>query len=533
MTAVQENIASQQVVKALGLQKHSLAGFDDSNRQLSRSVLRVSFFGALVERSAGIGIMLLQVAVLGTGAWMASRGHLSVGTLAAFQSLFLNLSFSLSYTTQYVPTLVQATGGMQRIEELLAEAPRVTDAPDAAALAPLAREIRLDNVTFGYTAEQVNLKDVSLVIAAGTSVAFVGASGSGKSTILNLIMRLYDPQQGKVRFDGRDLAGVAQDSLRAQMSVVFQESFLFNTSVAENIRMGKLGATMAEIEQAARAAEIHEHIMRLPQGYDTPVGERGGRLSGGQRQRIAIARAILRNPRVLLLDEATSALDPGTEAAINATLEHVGQGRTMIAVTHRLASVTNVDCIHVLENGVLVESGRHDELLAKQGYYQKLWAKQSGFSVSADGEHASIDAARLRALPVLGQLDDALLGEAARLFVTEHHPADRMVIYEGDPGDRFYLIVRGGVEVVKGTDGAVQRRVGVLEDGDYFGEIALLKTVPRTASVRTLVPSTFLSLQRDQFNYILERAPQLRAQLEAAYAARVAGAGAALSSRAA
>jgi ATP-binding cassette, subfamily B, bacterial len=524
MTAVQENIASQQVVKALGLQKFSLSGFDGSNRQLSRSVLRVSFFSALVERSAGIGIMLLQVGVLGTGAWMASQDLLSVGTLASFQALFLNLSFSLSYTTQYVPTLVQATGGMQRIEELLDEAPQVNDAADAGTLMPLQREIRLDAVTFGYTADQTNLNGVSLAIAAGTSVAFVGASGSGKSTILNLIMRLYDPQQGTVSFDGRDLSTVTQDSLRAQMSVVFQESFLFNTSVAENIRMGKLDATMAEIEQAARAAEIHEHIMRLPQGYDTPVGERGGRLSGGQRQRIAIARAILRDPRVLLLDEATSALDPGTEASVNATLERVGRGRTMIAVTHRLASVTGVDCIHVLERGALVESGRHDELMAKQGPYQQLWAKQSGFSVSADGEQASIDVARLRSLPVLGQLDDSLLAEVARLFVTEHYPEGRMVIYEGDAGDRFYIIVRGSVEVVRGVEGAVQHRISVLEDGDFFGEIALLKTVPRTASVLTLVPCTFLSLQRGQFNYVLERAPQLRRHMEAMYAERIAGA---------
>jgi ATP-binding cassette subfamily B protein len=525
VSIVQENIASQPVVKALSLQKVSLTGFAGNNQQLSRSVVRVSYFSALIERSAGIGVVLLQVGVLATGAWMASQDLISVGTLASFQALFLNLSFSLFYTTQYVPALVNASGGMQRVEELLAEIPRIEDSPDAGTLAPFKRDIVFDNVTFGYTPEQANLHEVSLSVPAGTSAAFVGASGSGKSTILNLIMRLFDPQHGSITIDGRGVSSVTQESLRAQMSVVFQESFLFNTSVAENIRMGKLDATRADIEQAAEIAEIHDFIITLPQGYDTPAGERGGRFSGGQRQRIAIARALLRDPRILLLDEATSALDPATEAAINATIERVGKNRTMISVTHRLASVINADCIYVLDSGKLVEQGRHEELLAKKGHYYQLWAKQSGFSVSEDGERASIAHSRLRALPILDQLDDGLLAEAARLFVTEHHPAGRMVIYEDDRADRFYIIARGSVEVVKSTEGNGQRRLSVLEDGDYFGEIALLKNVPRIASVRTLTPCAFLSLQRDQFNYVLERAPQLRQSIEAIHFHRLAAAG--------
>ena len=520
INAVQEAITSQPAVKALGLQRFLLAGFSRHNTRLSDSVLHVSFLSAMVERSAGVGIMLLQVLVLGVGAWMASQNMLTIGTLSSFQALFLNLSFSLSYTTQYVPTLVQATGGMQRIDDLLSEVSLVSDADDAAFDAPVKRAITLKNVKFGYTTEQQNLDDVSLEIRAGTSVAFVGASGSGKSTILNLIMRLYDPQSGSICFDDRDLRTVTQEAVRRQMGVVFQESFLFNVSAAENIRMGKLDATQEEIVRAAQAAEIHEHIVAMPQGYDTPVGERGGRLSGGQRQRLAIARAILRDPHLLVLDEATSALDPATEAAINATLKRIGKGRTIIAVTHRLASVNGFDCIYVLDRGKVVERGSHAELLANGPHYARLWAKQSGFSVSADGDHVTVSAARLRTMPVLDQLDEAMLAEAARLFITEQHPAGRMVMFEGDRGDRFYIIVRGSVEVIKGAGESVPRRIAVLQDGDYFGEIALLRSVPRTASVRARSDCTFLSLQREQFNFLVERVPLLRTRLESLYGQR-------------
>ena len=515
ITDVQEQIASQPIVKALDLHALSLTKFSARNVRLSRSVLRAALLSAWIERSAWIGIMLVQVAILGIGAWMASHGLLSVGSLAAFLALYLDLALSLSYTAQYVPTLVQAAAGMQRIEGLLAEEVQVADAPDATPIAPLSREIGLRDVAFGYTADDVNLHGVSLSIAAGQSVAFVGASGSGKSTVLNLLMRFYDPRSGNICIDDRDLRTTTQSSLRQQMSVVFQESFLFNATVGENIRMGKLDATQPEIERAARDAEIYNYIMSLPQRYETVIGERGVGLSVGQRQRLAIARAIVRDPQILVLDEATSALDPGTESAINETLQRVARGRTMISVTHRLGSAAGADRIFVLNSGKLVESGRHADLIALGGHYAGLWAKQSGFSINATGDDAAIIPERLRALPVLDQLDDALLTNVARLFVTEQHPKGRMVVHEGDRGDRFYIIVRGSVEILRAvTDTDEPQRIGVCADGDYFGEIALIKNVPRMASVRTLTQCTFLSLQRGQFAYLLEHAPHLRARLE-------------------
>ncbi|MCU0838859.1 MAG: ATP-binding cassette domain-containing protein [Rhodospirillales bacterium] len=515
LAVVQENVQAQPLVKALNLQGEATRQFDGHNVRLMARARRVGFLSAMVERSAGLGIMLLQVLVLAIGAWMAAIDMMTIGTLTAFLALFLNASLSLAYTTQFVPTLVHAAGG-------IAVAPSVTDRPGAVDLPPLVHAIAFENVSFGYAESELILRGVSVAIPATASVAFVGASGSGKSTILSLLMRLHEPSSGRITFDGMDLRAASQHSLRRQIGVVFQDSFLLNTTVAENIRLGRLDATPAEIEAAAREAEIHEVIVQLPEGYDTLIGEHGGRLSGGQRQRVAIARALVRDPRILILDEATSALDPGTETAINATLARIGHGRMVVAVTHRLASVVDADGIHVLDRGGIVESGRHRDLLAQNGHYARLWAKQSGFQVSQDGLAAAVTPARLRHVPLFDQLDDATLDLAAPLFVTEFHPQRRMVIQQGDDGDRFYVLVRGAVEVLVSQSGEAPRRVGILEDGDHFGEMALLRSAPRMATIRTLMPCTLLSLQRRQFEVLLQHAPQLRARMEAVHCARLA-----------
>jgi ATP-binding cassette subfamily B protein len=251
------------------------------------------------------------------------------------------------------------------MNDLLDQTSRIEDAPGAVALPRLQSEIVLEDVSFSYTGEQSQLRNLNLRIPRGCKVGLVGPSGSGKSTVLNLILRLYDPESGCVRIDGRDVREVTRESLLAQIGVVFQESFLFNTSIRENIRLGKQDATDAEVEAAARGAEIHDFIESLPQGYDTHAGERGGLISGGQRQRIAIARATIRDPAILLLDEATSALDPATESAILTTLYRLAAGRTMIFATHRLDSLADADIVFVLEDGRVAASGSPRELLAQ------------------------------------------------------------------------------------------------------------------------------------------------------------------------
>jgi ATP-binding cassette subfamily B protein len=452
----------------------------------------------LMDKSTILGALLLQVIVMAVGGWMAFQGIITIGTFASFQALFVTLSQSVGYLAAYSPTLISARAAVQNVEEMFEEQPLVADRPNAKKLmAP--EEIQFRDVTFAYSGTQKSLDQVSFSIRRGSSVAFVGASGSGKSTVLNLLLRFYDPSEGTVLIDGLDLRDAALDSLLFQTAVVFQDNFLFNMSIRENIRLGRPDATDAEIVAAAKNAEIHDFIVTLTDGYDTLAGERGSRFSGGQRQRLGIARAVLRDPALLILDEATSSLDPSTEAAVNATFERIATGRTLISVTHRLSTVMRADWIFVMHEGKIAEQGRHDNLVGAGGRYSTMWRRQSGVNVTG------VDVAWLKEIPLFEDVDASTLSELSSLFATEHNAEDRDIIREGDPGDRFYILVRGKAEVVKGTT-----RVAVLQDGDYFGEISLLSDQPRNATVRSMTPCVCLVLQRDHFRAMLNRSAPLR-----------------------
>jgi len=528
---VQEEVGAQPIIKIFGLQEILLTRFRKQLTQLTRNSLSESFLSQLRVRIAWIGFFFVQLLVMGVGGLLVFRGQLSIGSLLSFLGLLINTGAGLLSLSQVLPIFLQAARGMQRIDELLKEPPQVGDAEDAVPLPPISKEIRFADVTFSYTGEQADLNKVSFTISIGQSVAFVGPGGSGKSTILNLIARFYDPTTGSVFIDGRDLRKVTLQSLRAQISAVFQDTFLLDTTIRENIRLGKWDATDEEVEAAAKAAELHSFISSLPQGYDSLVGERGESLPKGQRQRIALARAILRDPVVLVLDAVAAAVDPETEADLNATLERLvkaGRGgsvtksnprRTIIFLTHRLASVRNLDRIFVLDHGHLVELGRHEELLNLKGAYHRLWQKQSGFTISEGGRRATIEAARLRAIPLFADLDEALLDAIANRFVTERYAEGQIVAEEGSPGDQFYIIVRGSVEVlITGPTGG-ERRVTVLQDGDYFGEAMLLEDGLWTTTVRTRTPSLFLTLKREQLRNLLSVSPELHAAFQQKVAA--------------
>jgi ATP-binding cassette subfamily B protein len=511
---LQETVNAQPVVKILRLQNMIIERFKHQMIEFYRTAARAAFFAYLTERVPDRCMALFGLLTISAGAFLTFFGFLSIGELISFQVLLTGLVTAVGELTWSAPQLVRAAGGMQRIDHLLNEKPDVFDKEGAVPLHDPASEIVLKNVTFGYTEGHPNLKNVSMRIPMNRSVIFVGPSGCGKSTVLNLLMRFYDPAQGSVAIDGNDLPGVLQDSLRQHMSVVLQESFLFNTSIRENIRMGKRDAADKEVEEAAKKAEIHETIMGFPEGYDMVVGEKGCRLSGGQRQRVAIARAIISDPKILLLDEATSALDPATASSINKTLEHLAKGRTVISVTHRLESAPNTDGIYVFQEGRLVESGSHEELLKRGGLYAQLWRKQTGFVIQDNGNHAEAKPERLRDIPILSILDEESLKAVSGLFVTEHYPQDRVIVHESDPGDRFYIIVRGKAEVFKTGPSGSETRMAVLEDGDYFGEIALVRNVPRTASVRTLSDCILLSLTGEQFIRLMEHSPKMSEEIE-------------------
>ncbi len=521
LACVQECVNGRPVIRAFGLEPSMERGFLGRIATLARTGIHTSFLTALLERSSGIGIMVLQVVVLGVGGTLVFRGSLTLGALVAFQSLFVAMSYALFYLAQYLPTLSQSAAGLQRLDEIFKEVPQVTAIPNPRPLPPLTGNIEVERVVFAHEADRRILDGISLTIRHGESVALIGPSGSGKSTLLGLLLRFHDPQEGCISNDGVLLREASRADFTGQIGVVFQESFLFNLSIRDNIRLGRGDATDAGVEAAARAAEIHDYIRTLPQGYDTAVGDRGGLLSGGQRQRIAIARALIRNPRVLFLDEATSALDPGTEAAINEIINRVGRGRTVISVTHRLSSVVNYDRIFVLSGGRLAESGRHAELLANGGLYASLWKKQDGLQVSGDGTEAGVAAERLRAIPLLANVDEAVLEKlASERLVSESVPAGRAIVVEGEPGDKFFLVVRGAVAVSQKLPKG-ERRLAVLQDGDHFGEIALLENTPRTASVTALVPTTLLSLSRGHFISLLDQVPGLREKIKAEHAVRL------------
>ncbi len=519
---IQENLGAQQVVRAFGIGSSAVEGFGERAERLAGLATRFNFLSYVTERSPNIGMLLFNVLLVGGGSYLAYRGTLSIGSLVSFNALFYTVSTSVMGLTAVTPTLLQATGGMRRVRELLDERPTVVEAPDAKTLAPLSESIRFENVTFGYADSQTSLDRVSMTLPAGSRIAFVGHSGCGKSTSLNLIMRFYDPREGRVLFDGVDLREARLDSLYEQVGIVFQESLLFDTSVRENIRLGRLGATDQEVEEAARAAELHDIIVRMPEGYDTRVGERGGRLSGGQRQRVAIARALIRDPALIVLDEATSALDPATEAAIDETLERVSAGRTVISVTHRLKSVVGYEHVFVFKDGAVAEHGSHEELLRLGGTYAAMWRRQNGISETPEGNVFVKDVGLLRDVPLFSGLDQSYLREISDMFLTERVPAGRPIITEGDEGSRFYIIIRGKVAVTTTDEGGNIYHVATLDDGDYFGEIALLEDVPTTASVVTLVPSIFITLQREQLTRLVRQHPELGAQMREALARRLA-----------
>jgi len=377
MGVVQENVLGQPVLKAFGLARRVRDDFKGINSTWFGTAARGNFQAALVERASHSGLYLLHIIVFGIGVYWVFTDAITLGTLVAFEGVFLSMGYAMTDVTQYVPNLAQAVGGVRHMDEFFREKPSVIDKTGATEAPHFSKSIEFDRVCFHYGPDSdFRLEDFSLVVPKGSMLAIVGSSGSGKSSILNLLLRFNDPTAGAIRFDDIDLRDLTQASYRCQLGVVFQENFLFNTTIIENIRLGKTDATMDEIQEAARLAEVEDFILSLPKQWQTQVGEQGSQLSGGQRQRIAIARALVRNPTLLVLDEATSALDVVTEGRLNETLCRIAKSRTVVAVTHRLSSVVGADRIIVMEEGRIAESGVHEELLELHGLYAALWRTQ-------------------------------------------------------------------------------------------------------------------------------------------------------------
>ncbi|MBG1258140.1 ABC transporter ATP-binding protein [Nostoc commune] len=321
---------------------------------------------------------LATAGVLAYGGYLAVTGAATVGVVTAFLLYVQQFFRPIQILSQFYTQAQSAFAGLERIFLLLDEPSQLNDAPDATEMPPIQGEVTFDNVKFGYNPDQLVLKGVNLHAYPGQMIALVGPTGSGKSTIINLILRFYDVSGGAVKIDDIDVRSVTQASLRRQIGIVLQDNILFSGTVGENIAFGSAHATQADIEAAAQLANVHEFITSLPQGYTTQLGERGAPLSQGQRQLISIARAVLINPRILILDEATSSIDTRTEALVQSAIARLLQGRTSFVIAHRLSTVTQADQVLVIQQGEIVEQGTHAELITKQGVYANLYALQLG-----------------------------------------------------------------------------------------------------------------------------------------------------------
>jgi subfamily B ATP-binding cassette protein MsbA len=372
-----ESLAGTKIVKAFGREAHEQGRFDDVNRRLLRLSLKNVRADEITEPLMEIAGAFGIAAAIVYGGWQVIHGHMTPGTFFSFTAAVVMLYGPARRLSRALNTLQQTTSSVERVFEILDEPPTIGDKPGAIVLDTFRGTIAFEDVSFRYAAaEELALKDITLEIRKGEVVAFVGMSGAGKSTLMDLLPRFYDVTAGRITIDGHDLRDVTQASLRAQMGIVTQGTFLFSDTIYYNIAYGRPGASPEDVVRAARHAHAHDFIVACPDGYDTLVGERGVRLSGGQRQRIAIARAFLKDPPILILDEATSDLDAESEFMVQQALADLMQGRTVLVIAHRLATVRNADRIVVIHEGRVAEVGRHDELLARDGVYRRLYALQ-------------------------------------------------------------------------------------------------------------------------------------------------------------
>ncbi|PYF10542.1 ATP-binding cassette subfamily B protein [Rhodobacter viridis] len=369
---LEEAVGGIRVVQAFANERHEARLFESDNRAYRATKLDAYRLMAVSSAVHYMGLRFVQVVVMVAGAGFVLDGSLSTGGFVGFLLLVGVFFRPLEKIAAVIETYPKGIAGFRRYLALLDTEAEIADAAHARPVTALRGEIAFDRVSFGYDATRPVLQDVSLSIAAGETVAFVGPSGAGKTTLLALLPRFYDPDSGMIRIDGQPLAAMTLESLRSQIGIVSQDVFLFGTSLRDNIAYGRLGASEAEIVAAADKAQLSALIAALPEGLDTLVGERGVMLSGGQKQRVAIARAFLKNPPILILDEATSALDSETEREIQAALEALSVGRTTLVIAHRLGTIRAADRIVVMENGRVQEIGAHAALLRQGGLYARL-----------------------------------------------------------------------------------------------------------------------------------------------------------------
>jgi ATP-binding cassette subfamily B protein len=389
-TRVQENVNGAQVVRAFAREPYEIQRFSKANQMLYKARIIVNSEFAKVMPTTQLLVTLGTILILWFGGNLVLRGQMTVGEVVAFNGYLLLLAMPAQQMAWLVNAAGEAAAGIQRTSEILDLQPEIQTPPDAVQLPTLSGRVEFRGVDFKYR-DQVEpaLEGINLAVEPNQLIALIGPTGSGKSSLINLIPRFYDPSAGSVLVDGIDVRHVELQSLRKQIGIVLQTSLLFSATVAENIAYGQPGAAQEQIEAAAQAAQAHDFILELPEGYQTVVGEKGITLSGGQRQRIAIARALLLDPRILILDDSTSSVDTETERLIQRALDELMEGRTTFVIAHRLSTIRRADLIAVMDQGRIVERGTHQELLKRSGLYRQIYELQ--LKSQEEGQKITVD----------------------------------------------------------------------------------------------------------------------------------------------
>lgn len=499
-----ETLNAQEKVKLYGLREYLTGRFVARMQLLRELVVKITLMSSTSTSTSALITNGAQVVVLIIGGIIVidSQGReLTTGDLMAFYVLLLQLYAPAGQFTSSMQFVNQATTSLDRVNAILKQETD-RDVPDAAELGPLRESIRFESVSYGRGKGKDLLQDLSLEIKLGQKVAFVGPPGAGKASLMELLPRLTPVAGGRITWDGVDIAAATAASLRRQLAVVSQETFVFNATVYDNIRYGRIGATDEDVIAAARDAGLHEFILGLAGGYDTQVTDRDSTFGLVQRQRLAVARALLQDASAVLMDDALSALDAQGQRELEELLRGPDRRRTLIRVSQRLGAVLDADCIYVLDGGKLVEHGRHDELTDAGGLYTQLLKDELGAGAVSGAFQA---VRRLAKQQPFSALPPEILEEVARLMLyAERSPGD-VICRQGSVGDELFVLGRGEVQIVHEDDEGNEQVLNTLHDGEYFGEISFLRRVPRTATVRARTNVELHILRRQDFDQLLER----------------------------
>lgn len=512
----EEHFSLEPLSRGLGLEGELTARFQDRAKSTGNLARRLYRLTGWARRAPGLSLQWLYLVVVVAGAWQVFEGQMALGVFAAFNLLFFNVYLAVSDLSAVWGLTLQGAASVNRVADQLGSDDR-RPPPDSGTKPPiLARELTLREVVFGYVPGPPVLAGVTLVVPAAKRTAVVGTSGSGKSTLAAILAGLVTPDAGTLEWDGVDWQSLAADR-KKQLGIVFQDALLLDATVRENVLLGHPAGNPGK---ALEAAGLAGWVADLPEGLETRVGPEGRYLSGGQRQRLALARALARDPDLLILDEVTSALDPLSERHVHDTLRALS-GKTIVHITHRLEGIRDYDHIIVLDKGRVVETGTHDDLVARGGTYAHLWNKQSGIAVSPDAQSATLSVETLRSIPLFATSTPATLAALAANFVSEIYQPGQTILLQGTPGSRFFVVARGRVDVViHRKDG--DHRVASLEDGDFFGEMSLLNAALTTATVTARLPTVVLALEKTSFFTVVEKDHGLVEHLREAARARKA-----------